>query len=124
MNLKFAVSAVGALVATPLMIASAHAAAPNGGQLYKARCAMCHAVKAGAPSTMGPNLSKVLGRTSGTSSFNYSPAMKNAKVVWTKAMLDNYLAGPAKMMPGTRMAISVSDPAQRSAIVAYLATVK
>ncbi len=121
---KFAVPLFGVLVAAPLMFAGANAAPANGAQLFKARCSICHTAIAGAPSTMGPNLSKVVGRTSGTSSFNYSPALKNAKLVWTKATLDKYLAGPAKLVPGTRMAIAVSDAAQRAAIISYLATAK
>ena len=33
---------------------------------------------------------------------------------------DSFLAAPARKVPGTRMVIAVTDPAQRAAIVTYL----
>ena len=34
--------------------------------------------------------------------------------------LDKWLQGPQKVVPGTRMFFSVSNPAERAAIIAYL----
>ncbi len=36
--------------------------------------------------------------------FKYSDAMKNAQLNWTPETLDQYLANPEKMVPGSKMA--------------------
>jgi cytochrome c len=93
-------------------------------RLFKQRCAACHSVVAGKAGTIGPNLKGVVGRKSGATAYSYSPAMKRANIAWTTRNLDRYLAGPSRMVPGTKMAIAVPDAAQRAEIVRYLATVK
>ncbi len=113
-----------ALFATLLTATPAFAQAASGDQVYKQRCQACHAIKAGAPSVLAPNLSGIVGRNAAAGTFNYSAALKASKIKWTKATLDTFLAAPTKMVPGTRMVISVSDPAQRAALVAWLAKAK
>lgn len=103
---------------------SAQMAGPSGETLFKQRCAACHSVVNGKPAGVGPNLAGVVGRKSASQSFAYSPALKKAGLVWTKPNLDRYLAGPAKMVPGTRMAVAMPDAKQRAAIIAYLEKAK
>ncbi len=122
---KFALPLSGlAVVVSPIAFAQTTPAAPNGALLFKQRCSTCHASKKGAPTTLGPNLVSVAGRKAGATAFNYSPAMKASKVIWTKPNLDKFIAGPTKMIPGTRMVISVTDAKQRAAIADYVATLK
>jgi cytochrome c len=123
MNLKAVLIFVGGLSVLPIIAAKA-APAVDGAALFKQRCAICHASKTGAPSSLGPNLAGVAGRKAGSTKFAYSSALKASNIDWTKPNLDKYLAGPSKMVPGTRMVINVSDPAQRAAIVAHLSTVR
>ena len=127
--LKFAVPAAvlagfAALVALPASLATAQSApAPNGATLFTQRCQACHTATAGQRSTVGPNLAGVTGRKAATSAgFAYSPALKASNLTWNRATLDQYLSGPARMVPGTRMVISVTDARQRAAILDYLAT--
>lgn len=94
--------------------------APDGAVLFRQRCASCHAVAPGQRPILGPSLAGVAGRKAGSSEFNYSPALKASNIVWTEATLNRYLAGPGQMVPGTRMVISVSDPAQRSVIIKFI----
>lgn len=101
--------------------ADAAGAAPAGEALFRQRCQVCHAVDAGKPSSVGPNLAGVVGRKAASTPFAYSAALKKSGVVWNRASLDRFLAGPAKMVPGTRMAVSVTDKAQRAALIEYLA---
>jgi cytochrome c len=124
MTLKLLLLAAGVLFSAPLLIANAAAPAPNGATLFKQRCSVCHSVKAGGPSALGPNLSGITGRKAGSTKFAYTPALKAANISWTKENLDKYVTAPTKMVPGTRMVISVTDPAQRAAIVAYLGTLR
>lgn len=92
----------------------------NGEQAF-AMCATCHGREAGAPQRMGPNLHQLLGRKAGSNpGFDYSPALRASDITWNAQELDAYLAAPAKRVPGTRMAIAVSDPARRQALIEYL----
>lgn len=110
-----------ALPAATLAVAVSAAPAPNGETLFNQRCKACHSAVASKPSPLGPNLAGVVGRQAGSLTFGYSPALKASGVVWTKPNLDKYLTAPAKMVPGTRMVLAVSDPMQRKALIDYLA---
>ncbi|HTK34632.1 MAG TPA: c-type cytochrome [Caulobacteraceae bacterium] len=110
--------------------ALAQAAAPAGdpaaGQaLFKSRCAICHyVVEDGAPHP-GPLLKGVVGRKAGTTAFKgYSPALKASGKVWSLATLDQFLALPSKVVPGTFMVINLPKDSERHDVVAYLATLK
>lgn len=95
------------------------------GKTLFARCAVCHDVKPGV-NRLGPSLAGVAGRKAGAvPGFKYSPAMKGAKVVWNAKALDGYLAGPAKYIPGNRMAFAgLMNPVERANLIAYLQTLK
>ena len=122
MKILAAVAAVLALTALITSIAPATAAsAPDGAALFRQRCQGCHAVAPGQPSPLAPNLAGVVGRAAAATAYNYSPALKASHLVWTRDNLDRFLAGPSRLVPGTRMAIFIPDPQQRAAIVAYLA---
>jgi cytochrome c len=75
---------------------------------------------AGQPARVGPNLAGVVGRKAASTAFNYSPALKASGLTWTRANLDRFLTGPARMVPGTRMSVVMSDAAQRAAVIQYL----
>lgn len=94
--------------------------APNGETLFRQRCQSCHTVTPGRPSTLGPSLTGVVGRKAAATDFRYSPALKASNLTWNKATLDRFLASPMRTVPGTRMVISVSDAAQRQALITYL----
>lgn len=115
-------AALGVLV-FPSGLAAAPAK-PDGAVLFKQRCQLCHQTVTGKPSPLGPNLAGVSGRKAGSTTFAYSSALKASGLVWTSPNLDRFLAAPAKMVPGTRMVIAVSDAAQRAAIVEFLGKAK
>jgi cytochrome c len=94
--------------------------APNGQALFQQRCAMCHQTVAGRPATVGPNLAGVVGRRAAQGTFNFSPALRGSNLTWTRANLDRYLTAPARMVPGTRMAVSIPNAQQRAAIIDHL----
>jgi cytochrome c2 len=89
-------------------------------------CAVCHSVKPGERSGFGPNLYGVAGTRAGEGAgYGFSPAMKNAKVVWDRDTLDRFITTPQAVVPGTKMAFpGVKDPARRKAIVDYLMGLK
>ena len=122
MNRKiFLLAPAAALVAMASALPAA-GPAPNGAQLFQQRCAACHTVTPGGRSVLAPNLAGLLNRKAASIPFNYSPALKASNLTWSRANLDRYLSGPGRMVPGTRMVIGVTDPAQRAAILNFLAT--
>lgn len=122
-------SAAMALLAVALagMAPAARAAgdAHAGAALVKARCQICHVVTKGQKSTIGPNLSGVVGRKAGSSDFaQYSPALKSAKITWTPARLDSFLQAPGTLVPGTKMMIAVPNATERADVIAFLVSNK
>ncbi|HYV86999.1 MAG TPA: cytochrome c family protein [Candidatus Polarisedimenticolia bacterium] len=90
----------------------------KGEQIYH-RCQGCHSIDR---NRVGPMHKGLFGRTAGTApGFNYSDAMKNSGIVWSEQTLDQFLQGPRKMVPGTKMTYAgVPDPQERADLIAYL----
>ena len=105
------------LTLTPALAATP---GPDGGALFRQRCQSCHSVTPGKTTPLAPNLAGVVGRKAAETAFNYSPALKASNLTWTRANLDRFLTAPMRMVPGTRMVISVPDPQQRAAILDFL----
>ncbi|WP_293900510.1 c-type cytochrome [Phenylobacterium sp.] len=111
-----------ALAALALCLCAAPALAQDGQQLFNLQCSFCH-----NDDSMGPKLAGVADRKIGSTDFEYSAALKakgEAGATWTDAELDSFLKSPAAHTPGTKMTMSVTDDANRAAIVAYLKTLK
>ena len=96
--------------------------ATAGAKLFQQRCAACHTTKAGQGATVGPNLAGVTGRPAASTTFFYSLALKKSGLMLDGHTMDSYLAAPSKLVPGTRMSVSVPDAKQRADIIAYLGT--
>jgi cytochrome c len=108
-----------AAIAILLALNSARAAgdASRGATLYQG-CGDCHSIE---KNDVGPMHKGVVGRLAGSvAGYNYSPALKNSKIVWTEANLDKWLSGPDAMVPGTKMFYEVQDPEDRADIIAFL----
>jgi cytochrome c len=106
-----------ALASTPTFAADTQ----SGQTIYQQRCASCHGTPSPS-STLAPSLAGIVGRKAASTKFNYSPALEASGLTWNRANLDRFLAAPMRMVPGTRMLISVPDRAQRSALLDYLAS--
>ncbi len=104
---------------------TASRAAPAAKPPSFAMCAVCHKVNAGEKATLGPNLWGVSGRKAGVSSYTYSPAMKQAKITWTRDQLIAFISDPRKLVPGTKMAYAgQKDPKAAAQIADYLLSLK
>ncbi|MEZ5786583.1 MAG: cytochrome c family protein [Xanthobacteraceae bacterium] len=101
----------------------AHASTASG-ERFALRCKACHTLEKGGANKLGPNLWSVIGRKQASvDGFRYSNALQQLNGEWTLAELDKFLSSPGKYVPGNRMAFpGVPDPAQRHALLAYLAT--
>jgi cytochrome c len=113
--------------------------AAKGEAIFK-QCMTCHRIGPDAKNLVGPALTGVIGRQSGTApGFTYSPLNKSAGeagLVWTKDLVVAYLPDPnaflkkfltdkgkADLAVGTtKMTFKLADEQQRKDVAAYLAT--
>ncbi len=121
-------AATNAQAAPAAQIAAATAAgpAPSGdavaGRLVFRKCQACHSLDAGK-NLLGPSLAGVVGRRSGVEpGYSYSPAMKQANLIWDPQTLDRYLDDPAKVVPGNKMPFpGLKTDHDRADVIAFLA---
>ncbi|MBT2186636.1 cytochrome c family protein [Sphingobium sp. H33] len=117
-----AFSAQDRAIAAPAAAPAGNAA--NGAKLF-AQCKICHSTDAGK-NGLGPSLRGVVGRKSATApGFSYSTAMKGVGVTWKPHELNEFLRGPMKKIPGTKMAFAgIANDQNRADVIAYLGTLK
>ena len=112
---------VGCAVLTATLAYAAPAAANDtmrGAALYQVQCAACHAPDFNG---VGPRHRGVVGRMAGAvPGFAYSPALKNFGMVWSDALLDQWLADPETLVPGQRMGVNVPEGRDRADLIAFL----
>jgi cytochrome c len=106
--------------------AYAQAGDAAAGKTVFGRCAICHKADKDAGNGIGPNLFGVVGRKSASiAGFEYSGALKASGLTWTPENLSKWVSGPAKMVPGTKMAFpGITSKADVRNVVAYLDTLK
>jgi cytochrome c len=102
---------------------AAVAADAEAGKVVFHKCQVCHQLGKNA---VGPNLVGVFGRKAGTApDFNYSQAVKNSGITWDEANLNEWLQGPNKKLPGTKMLFAgLKDANDRANVIEYLKTLK
>jgi len=94
------------------------------GRAVFSACAACHAP--GVAPQLGPDLRGVLGRPAASvSGFRYSRALRRSGLTWDESALDRFVADPQALVPGNTMPYAGEpDPAARTALVAYLKTLR
>jgi cytochrome c len=101
------------------------AAAEDGQALFAKNCGICHVVAKSEPPRQGPYLGGVVGRHAGKiENFPYSNGLKTATFNWTPEKLDQWIADPQSLIQDSYMMYKQADPAIRTAIIGYLATLK
>jgi cytochrome c len=108
----------GVVLIAPTMSWAADAAA--GAKVFNL-CKTCHTLEAGK-NRVGPHLAGLFGRKSGSvEGFAYSPAMKNAGIVWDDDNVKKYAADPKGFLPGNKMAFAgVKKEEDLANLMAYL----
>lgn len=96
--------------------------AAHGKQLYREQCAICHGPS--GEGGQGPSLQGVVGRKVADGDFSYTAALRKLTGTWDPARLDDFLADPQAMAPGTAMPVKVDGASDRADLVAFLATLK
>lgn len=120
MKTPLGIPAVLLLLAAPAAAGASPAETAAGERLFRNQCRGCHSVGPGE-NRAGPTLHGLFGRRSGTvEGFAFSAAMRDTAIEWTPERLDTFLAGPAEMVPGTKMVLWGLDERSRRRIIAYL----
>jgi cytochrome c len=92
----------------------------RGQLVYAARCAACHSLD---ENRTGPRHRGVLNRPVGSvPDFDYSPALRNSQLLWTRANLRAWLTDPEALIPGQGMDFHLDRDQDRDDVVAYLAS--
>ena len=119
------ISVALALLAGSTIAAQAVGDAKAGADVFK-RCAVCHTNDKGGGDGLGPNLFGVFGRKAASrQGFSYSAPLKKSGLVWNEANLTKWVAGPPRVVPGTKMSFAgLSSKKQQADVVAYLASLK
>lgn len=123
MGRMFGAALLGAaLLAAGAADAQTRCSDPAVAQRAFAKCQACHSLAESAPHLQGPNLYGVIGRTAGTvDGFRFSPALRRADFIWSRATLDRFLADPQAVAPGNRMPFAgLSAAAERQAVICAL----
>ena len=106
------------LFAAAFLVWLAAAQPPTGQDLFERRCTGCHALDRDKE---GPHLRGVYGRAAAsTPSFEYSDAIRKARLTWDQATLDKWLSDPEALVPGADMAFRMKMAEERAAVIAYL----
>lgn len=92
------------------------------GRLLFIQCRACHDLQPNPVEKVGPHLGGIVGRpAAAVAGFNYSPALRAAKMSWDKAALDRWIEKPSAVIPGNIMAFAgVANPADRAALLRYI----
>jgi cytochrome c len=95
----------------------------QGERIFRSQCVGCHSIEPGRH-LAGPSLHGLMGRPAGSlDDYDYSPALREADLIWNRENLDAFLAGPDALLPGTRMVLWGLDERSRQRIIDYLESV-
>ena len=111
-----------AACSTPVVAADVVA----GKTLFQQQCTVCHTAEPNDNGgAQGPSLIGVFGRhAGGDPSFSYTKALQDSKLTWNARTLNRFLASPTALVPGTAMAVAITDDVKRADLVAYLRSVR
>ena len=108
------------------ILSGAPAQADEAGAALYEPCRSCHSLDPASPVMAGPNLAGLIGRRVGSDPrFDYSPVLRKAaaeNLIWTREMLDTFLANPEAMFPGMWMTGRPMPEAERRALARFLAS--
>jgi cytochrome c len=92
--------------------------AQRGKTMFERRCGGCHSLD---QDKEGPRLRDVYGRKAGTvAGFQYSVALKGARITWDDTLLDEWLTETESVVPNNDMEFHVPKADERADIIAFL----
>ena len=120
--LPIALAGLSSAYSMPMAAQTAEGNVAHGKDVYDKLCLKCHAPD---QDNEGPKLRGVFGSKAATiSRFNYSEALKDAKITWDDKSLNKWLADPDGFIADTDMKSHLESASDRSDVIAYLKTLK
>jgi glucose/arabinose dehydrogenase/cytochrome c2 len=112
------VAGLSALAAT---IPAFGADAAAGKTVFRQQCSICHTAEPGDNGgAQGPSLIGVYGRHAASATgFSYTAALRAAQLTWDAPTLNQFLASPTTVVPGSAMVVAVPSPSDRDDLIAY-----
>ena len=98
---------------------------PVRGERAYQKCYSCHGLEPGRNDIGGPTLHRIVGRrVAAEAGFDYSPALRKfaeRSPSWTPELLDQLIADPEALVPGTSMTFTgITDEQERRDLIAFL----
>lgn len=98
---------------------------PVRGERAYLKCYSCHSIEPGEHGYGGPSLYGIVDRPiASVAGFDYSAPMRalgEREARWNADLLDQFIADPEAVVPGTDMSFTgINDPAERADLIAYL----
>jgi cytochrome c len=93
----------------------------TAGKRIYIQCTGCHTL---TYHRTGPKHCGLLGRHAGSATgYEFTKAMKDSGIIWTKKTLDQFLKAPLAMIPGTNMGYSgIPSSIDRAQLITFLST--
>lgn len=116
----------GSFLSSAALAQTATPSASDPQVAFNNHCRTCHSAEPG-DNRLGPSVHGVMGRKAGSvEGFAYSPGFKTTDLVWDETNMDQFIANPNSVFPGSNMATfaGLDDQEQRKAIIDYLKTLK
>lgn len=96
-----------------------------GRKIFVAHCQSCHGVTGPADSKLGPDLTGIYGRRVGEGNSGvHSRALRESNAVWDRESLRKYLTDAPQAIPGTLMAVRITDQRELEALLDFLQTLR
>ncbi len=94
----------------------------SSGERVAKKCAACHTFDNGGANKTGPNLWNVMGRAAaGADGFGFSSAMSGSGLTWDFETMNQFLAKPKELVPGTAMSFAgIKKPKDRANLLAWI----
>ena len=97
----------------------------SGREIFERRCSTCHGGTARANLAIGPSLAGIIGKKAATQDSGiHSRAAIDSGIVWERDSLRRFLAEPSRAIPGTLMAIGVTNPAELESLLNFLESLR
>jgi len=98
------------------------AATLGGEELFVIACQGCHDISPGAAHRVGPNLYGIVGKAAASAEgFQYSGALAQSGLTWTRANLGAWIVAAETVVPGTWMLYqNILEANEIAALVDYI----
>ena len=98
------------------------AATLGGEELFVIACQGCHNISPGAAHRVGPNLHGIVGKAAASAEgFQYSAALAQSGLSWTRANLGAWIVAAETVVPGTWMLYhNILEANEIAALVDYI----